>query len=121
MSTTDRSSVLKKKLLSRIATVQKQADAAKKAAKLAKAGFKAAKQKFKETKRTAKKHRKELKALKAELALFAVKKNPARKPAAKPAAKRLRPSATEIPVPAAEPENAPALIEQVTGNPASAQ
>jgi hypothetical protein len=66
----------RKKLVDRIATVKKQADAAKKAAKLAKTTVKQAKQKFKDAKRTAKKLRKTVKALEVELVSFTVKTKP---------------------------------------------
>lgn len=81
----------RKKLLSKIATAQKQADAAKRLAKLAKTSFKAAKQRFKDAKRSAKKLRKEVKALKGELASLAPAKSVG-KAAAKSAPKRTRPA-----------------------------
>jgi chromosome segregation ATPase len=87
------STAAKKKLHSRIAAAQKQADAAKKAAKLAKASFKHAKQRFKDAKRIAKKVRKAVKALKAELSALSVKKTRRKSAAAvKPASKRRLPA-----------------------------
>ncbi|HWA27036.1 MAG TPA: hypothetical protein VG734_15370 [Lacunisphaera sp.] len=89
----------KKKLLTRLALAQKQADAGKRAAKLAKLALRNAKQKFKEAKRAAKKLRKVVKALKADLTALSAKK-PDRKPAAKKAvAKR----AVVAPAPASVP------------------
>lgn len=70
----------KKKLRSRIAAVQKHADAAKKESKLAKLGFRSAKQAYKDARRAAKKLRKGLKKLKGELAALTVKR---RKPASR--------------------------------------
>ena len=94
-----------KRLISRIATAQKQADLAKKAAKLAKLEYRNARQKFKQAKRTAKTLRKEVKTLKAELTAVAVKRR-SRKPAApKRSARRSRPTAahTAASVPVAAP------------------
>ncbi len=92
----------KKKLLSRIAAAQRQADLAKKAAKLAKLGLRAAKDKFKSAKRAATKLRKEVKTLKGELAAFATKAAPRKRVASRPITKRARP--TSAPVPAPVPE-----------------
>lgn len=89
----------KKKLLSRIAAAQRQADLAKKTAKLAKLGLRAAKDKFKAAKRAAKKLRKAVKMLKMELAGLGTKKTPARRPVKKPAAKRLHPAPVAAPAP----------------------
>ena len=94
----------KKRLVARIATTQKQTDAAKKAAKAAKAGFKHAKQKFKNARRAAKKLRKSVKVLKAELAALVVKKV-RRKPTAR---KSEAPKPVQSPAPV---ESAPAPVE----------
>lgn len=112
MTSSDQTSALKKKLLSRIAAAQKQADAARKAAKLAKAVFKQAKGKFKDAKRAAKKHRKELKALKVELAALAAKKKTASKPTAKSTAMK-RPRPSPAPAAVAETPNVPETFEAV--------
>jgi hypothetical protein len=104
----------KKKLLSRIAAAQRQADAARKTAKLAKLGYRAAKQKFKDAKRAARKLRKALKSLKVELAaLAAKKKSPVRKTATKPVVKRSKPAIkpAPTPAPASAPVDAPLLPE----------
>lgn len=94
-------STARKKLLTRIAALQKQAETAKKAAKLAKSVFKTAKQKFKEAKRAARKLRKDAKALKVELAALTTRKKSARKVPAKTELKRARPAAPEpVKVPA---------------------
>lgn len=90
----------KKKLLSRIAAAQRQADHAKKIAKLAKLGLRAAKDKFKAAKRAAKKLRKEVKALKVELAGLGTKKVAAKRAVKKPAPKRSRPAPVAAPAPA---------------------
>lgn len=92
----------KKKLLSRIAAAQRQADLAKKAAKLAKLGLRAAKDKFKSAKRAAKKLRKEVKALKGELAAFATKPAPRKRVVSRPITKRVRPTSTPVPAPVPE-------------------
>jgi len=116
MTASDPLPALKKKILSRIAAIQRQAEAAKKVAKLTKAAFKQAKQKFKEAKRAAKKHRKELKTLKNELAALATKKVQ-RKPAAKAAVKRSRSApvstAREVAVEPEVPAVAPAPVESI--------
>src|SRR5438445_11529285 len=91
----------KKKLLSRIAAAQRQADLGKKAAKLAKLGFRHAKDKFKAAKRAAKKLRKAVKVLKVELIALGTKKAPRKRPTAKPAVKRARPASVIAPAPAA--------------------
>jgi hypothetical protein len=96
--------VAKKKLLSRIAAMQRQADLAKKTAKLAKLGLRAAKDRFKAAKRAAKKLRKEVKALKVELAGLGSKKAPAKRAVKKPAVKRSRT------VPVAAPASAPVEV-----------
>ncbi len=72
--TTAPTAIARKKLRTRIAVAQKQADAARKDAKTAKAGFKRAKQEFKDARRAARKLRKAVKALKVELAALAVKR-----------------------------------------------
>lgn len=106
MTSASSSVAVRKKLTSRIAAVQKLADATKKSAKLAKAEFKAAKQKFKEAKRAAKKHRKESKALKAELAAM---KKPTRPSAGKPATRRKK--LMPAPAPAVPPEAVSPVID----------
>ena len=73
----------KKKLLSRIAAAQRQADLAKKTAKLAKLGLRTAKDRFKAAKRAAKKLRKAVKALKVELAGLGAAKTPRKRAAPK--------------------------------------
>ena len=98
----------KKKLLSRIAAAQRQADVARKTAKLAKLGFRHAKDKFKAAKRAAKKLRKAVKTLKTELAALGAKKAPAKRVAKKVAAKRPR----SAPVAAPAPE--PVAVEPVS-------
>ncbi len=90
----------KKKLLSRIAAAQRQADHAKKTAKLAKLGLRGAKDKFKAAKRAARKLRKEVKALKVELAGLGTKKAPAKRAVKKSAPKRSRPAPVAAPAPA---------------------
>ncbi len=104
-----------KKLLSRIAAAQRQADLAKKTAKLAKLGLRAAKDKFKAAKRAAKKLRKAVKALKVELAGLGTKEAPATRPVKKPAAKRPRPVPIAVPAPS---EEAPAVPETPPAAPA---
>jgi hypothetical protein len=110
----------KKKLLSRIAAAQRQADSAKKAAKLAKLNYRTAKDKFKAAKHAAKKARKVVKGLKAELAASLTKKVPAKRRSTKPAARKPkpRPMPAPISVPAPAPvENAPVLPEVPSQNP----
>ena len=89
----------KKKLLSRIAAAQRQADLAKKTAKLAKLGLRAAKDRFKSAKRAAKKLRKAVKALKIELAGLGTKKASGTRLVKKPAVKRSRPAPVAAPAP----------------------
>jgi hypothetical protein len=89
---------IKKKLHTRIASAQKEADAAKKAAKLAKLAFRGAKQKYKDARRAAKKLRRAVKQLKQDLAALAVRKS-RRRPAAKKAAV-IKPTAAPVAAPA---------------------
>ncbi len=97
--TTAPTAIARKKLRTRIAVAQKQADAARKDAKTAKAGFKRAKQEFKDARRAARKLRKAVKALKVELAALAVKRV-RRKPAGAKSAARPAPFEAVVPLPA---------------------
>lgn len=82
----------RKKLLSRIAVAQRQADAAKRTAKLAKLGLRAAKDKSKSAKRAAKKLRKAVKALKVELAGLGTAKTRRKRVGRKAVTKRSKPA-----------------------------
>lgn len=106
--TTPSSNSVRTRMLSRLAAVQKLAEAAKKTAKQAKAGYKAAKKKFKDAKRAAKKHRKEIKALKAELATLVTKKKRAAKSTPRPTS-RLKPLTVAPVATEYQPQEAPAV------------
>jgi chromosome segregation ATPase len=88
-----------RKLIARINTAQKLAEAAKKQTKAAKADLKSAKKLWKESKRAAKAARKEVKFLKAELAALA-----ARKPAVHHKSASRKPVLPEAPVQASAVE-----------------
>lgn len=78
----------RRKLISRIAAAQKEADALKKSAVTAKAALKQAKKDFKQAKKAAKAARKTAKALREELAAMAAPRTAAKKRAKRPAGKK---------------------------------
>jgi septal ring factor EnvC (AmiA/AmiB activator) len=86
----------RQELVTRIASAQKQADAAKKIFKLKKLGLRKAKQECKAAKRAAKKLRKALEALEAELASASAVKRVRKAAVRRPATKRPRTAPTQV-------------------------